>query len=763
MIKINSNILFRRFYNFSNTRGTIFFGIKFVAIPFILLFFSFGFFPSVTRAQGLVFSYSYENVTRNNGGGNLESGDTIEVHALAKVNTATKDFYYTDTISTGTQFVSGSLQIVTNEGLNFRGPYTDASGDDLGEYDISNGIPRIRVNLGTGATNPSSGTVNFGVTTGGGTINPGDKPKFYGTTLFMVSYRLVVTAGFGDTIHLTGNYYFDTSGVNTTYRFDYAGIKIIRNSGLCTNFLGASFTADSSFKTGNTQNRALPAIVPGYIKINLGPNSPNDGYYAIANNTSADGTTDNTGPYKPGVNNHRVFGGAWDIIGDHTGAINPALGNAAVSPGTNGGYMLVVNASYPAGEAFRDTIKNICPNTYYEFSAWVRNICGVCGSDSNSVLTYTPGVLPNLTFAVNDIDYYTSGNIVHDNNWVKRGFLYQTGTSDTQFTISIKNNAAGGGGNDWVLDDIKLATCYPNLIMNPNDTVSACAGYPVTITDTVKSFFNNYGYFMWEVSLNNGVTWVSLPTTKGFKAPVLENGLWVYHVDTVFIPTAADSGYLIRLKVASTSSNLTNSNCSVNNSQYVFLKIYSSSCSVLDAMLLNFSGAIVNNKASLQWTSKNEDGLKEYDVEKSLNGINFSPIGEVAAVNSPGATYVFNDPEDISNIAYYRLKIMNSDLNNTKYSKVIALFNKRASFRVRTVNPFSNNLRIEVFLPKEGDIEFNLCDIYGNVVSSKSFSLGMGDSQITFDNLNGLTPGVYILRAFYNGTLLLNKLIKTSN
>ena len=759
MIKIHSYI----FYNFLNTRRIILFKIKLVTIPFILLFFSFEIFSSSISAQGLIFSYSYENVTRNNGGGNLESGDTIEVHALTKVNTVTQDFYYIDTISTGTQFVSGSFQIVTNEGLNFRGPYTDASGDDLGVYDTSGGIPRLRVNLGAGASNAFSGIVNFGVTTGGGTVTPGDKPEFYGTTLFMVSYLLVITANFGDTVHLTGNYYFDTSSVNTSYRFDYAGIKIIRNSGLCTNFLGASFTSDSSFETGNTQNRALPATVPGYIKINIGPNSPNDGYYDIANNTSADGTTDNTGPYKPATNNHRVFEGAWDIIGDHTGAINPAAGNAPVAPGTNGGYMLVVNASYPAGEAFRDTIKNICPNTNYEFSAWVRNLCGVCGSDSNSVLTYTPGVLPNLTFAVNNVDYYTSGNIPHDNNWVKRGFLYQTGPSETQFTISIKNNAAGGGGNDWVLDDIKLATCYPSLIMNPNDTISACAGNPVTITDTVKSFFNNYGYYMWQVSLNNGVSWVSLPTSMGFKTPVLENGLWVYYVDTVYIPSAADSGKLIRLEVASTSSNLTNSNCSVNNSQDVFLKIYSSSCSVLDAILLNFSGIILNNKASLQWTSKNEVGLKEYDIEKSSDGINFLQIGEVPARNDPGATYVFNDPEDISNIAYYRLKIINSDFNNTKYSKVISLFTKSASFKIATANPFSNNLGINVFLPEEGIIEFNLCDIYGNVVDRKSFQLSMGNSQVFLDNLNELAPGIYILRAFYNGTILLNKLIKANN
>ena len=211
-----------------------------------------------------------------------------------------------------------------------------------------------------------------------------------------------------------------------------------------------------------------------------------------------------------------------------------------------------------------------------------------------------------------------------------------------------------------------------------------------------------------------------------------------------------------------TSSNLTNSNCSVSNSQNVFLKIYSSSCSVLDAMLLNFSGVIFNNKASLQWTSENEVGLKEYDIEKSIDGINFSQIGLVAALNNSGAAYVFNDPEDTSNISYFRLKIINSDLNNTKYSKVISLFNNSASFKITTVNPFNDNLKIDVFLPQEGIIEFNLCDIYGNVVNRKSSQLSMGNSQVFFDNLNGLTPGIYILRAFFDGFILQNKLVKAN-
>jgi hypothetical protein len=731
----------------------------FFILNFLILFSYLFFTPTFSNAQKLDFSYSYQNVTRNSGGGTLENGDIIEVHALVKVNATTKSFYYIDSIPTGTQYVSNSLKIVTNEGLLFKGPYTNTSNDDLGVY-VGTGNSRIRVNIGTGASNATSGP-GFGSTSGGGIVTPGDKPKFYGTTLFIVAYQLKITASFGDTIHLTGNYYFDTSGVNQTFRFDYAGIKIIQNSGLCNNFSSASFTTDSSFGHGSIQNRLLPVIGGNqYTKINMGANAPGDGYYAIANNTSADGTTDNTGPYKPTTNAHRVFGGFWDIIGDHTGAVDPAAGNPPVAPGTDGGYMLVVNAAFPTGEAFSQTISNVCPNTNYEFSAWVRNICGVCGIDQNSAPTYTPGVLPNLSFGVNGVDYYTTGNIPYDKTWQKRGFMYKTGPSETSFNISIKSNAAGGGGDDWVIDDIKLATCYPNLQMNPSDTATACAGWPITLSDTIKSYFNNYGNYRWETS-TDGINWT--PSNLGStRAPHLVNGLYVYYVDTVITPKKSDSATYFRVKVATTSGNLSATNCSVDKSQKVFLKVYSTSCPLLDVKILNFNGAIINDKAVLKWAAQNENDLKQYVVQRSPDGIHFSDIGQLSTVNGLNtANYTLADPESVFNVVYYRLQLVNRINNDLKYSRIISLYNKNTPFKITTINPFTSSVKMDVFLPAQGNVEFSLCDMYGNAVNKKVAQLYQGNSQVSIDNVSGLPPGLYILRALYNGSVLQYKLIKT--
>jgi hypothetical protein len=711
--------------------------------------------PFQTKAQKVIFSYSYQNVTRNTTGGNLEKGDIIEVHALVKVDNTTQSFYYIDSIPSGTQYISNSLKIVTNEGVTYLGPYTDGSGDDEGIY-ISGATPRVRVNIGAGASDAT--TSSFGYTSGGGTVTPGDKPKFYGKTLFMVAYRLQVTADFGDTIHLTGNYYFDTSGIRRTYRFDYPGIKIIQNSGLCNNFSSASFTADSSFGEGTVQNRALPAIVPGYTKVNLTSGAPQDGLYSIVNNTSPTQKTSDVGSHS--YNPDRVFN-FWDIIGDHTGASNPDAGNSPTAKYANGGYMLVVNAAYPTGEAFRQTIYDVCPNTNYEFSAWVRNICGFCGLDVNGHSTSTPGVLPNLAFAVNDVDYYTSGDIPWDGNWKKRGFMYKTGPNETSFTISIKNNAAGGGGNDWVLDDIKLVTCYPNLVMNPSDTATACAGWPITLRDTVKSYFDNYVHYRWETS-SDGVNWT--PANAGStRVPHVENGLYVYYVDTVITPQQSDSATFFRVKVATTSDNLNDNKCAVDKSQKIFLKVFTSSCPLLDVKILKFQGELLNDKAALQWSSENENELKEYIVQKSLDGVHFVDIGKESATGKSNvADYNFTDADAVYNTVYYRLKLINAINTAVSYSKTISIYNRNTPFKISAVNPFSSSIKMTAFVPMQGEINFNLCDMYGHTVSKKTMKLYKGNSNVSIDDVSSLPAGLYILRATFNGSVVQYKLIKTN-
>jgi len=268
------------------------------------------------------------------------------------------------------------------------------------------------------------------------------------------------------------------------------------------------------------------SIYTGYMYSPFVPNAgPSDYYYGIPNNTSASYSLINTwGKKDLTVPSYRVFT-VWDIIGDHTGAVNPARGNPpcdttkAVSASNPCGYMLVINSAYRPDTAFQYTVSSLCPNTYYEISAWLRNVCYKCAIDSNGVgpatagyIPFAPGdssgVQPNLAFEVDGTDYYTTGNLRYlglttptgsdtTNQWVKKGFTYKTGVSQTSFTLTIRNNAPGGGGNDWAIDDISVATCLPNMRYSPTIAPTVCQNNSVTVNDTVRSYFNNYNNYKW--------------------------------------------------------------------------------------------------------------------------------------------------------------------------------------------------------------------------------------------------------------------------
>lgn len=421
---------------------------------------------------------SYINVSKNLTGGTFEPGDTLEIRASIAVGSfssfSISQVRYNDTINANFTYLAGTLKILTNEGLIFRS-YSDAASDDAAMFNNTN--KTLRINLGTGTGNAG----NTGNGTGGaGTIAYNNKPSFYGGVCIMVaSFRVRINAlPFNTVLTMHGGAFrYTQAGSPVIASFTTNSLMLFQNIGVCPNFVGGNAVIENNgtFGNGTTQNRSASAIVPGYTFVNFSANAPNDGSYGIANNTSATGATNNGVAYP---HSSRVFT-VWDIIGDHTGAASPTAGNPATTVGSSGGYMAVVNASYATSRAIQQDVSNLCPSTYYDFSAWFRNICPKCSCDSNgrgALNTlfngpYPPGVKPNLTFQLNGIDYYTTGDIPYTGLWEKKGFTYLTGPAQTSFTLSIRNNSPGGGGNDWAVDDVSLSTCVPDIELNYNPSL----------------------------------------------------------------------------------------------------------------------------------------------------------------------------------------------------------------------------------------------------------------------------------------------------
>lgn len=730
---------------------------------------------SSIRAQTVDYGKSYINITKGTAGGTMEPGDTLQIRATFVVKSGTLDscaFY--DTIPAGTSYIPGSLAVLTNEGKIYKA-FTDAAADDAGVITGAN----VRIHLGFNSAAGKQATPFRR-----GQIKNTDKPSFYsGTCIMVASYKIKITAALGAQIDVGGGAVTYKNGLTpiSTSFFPVDWIAVFSNYGLCANSVGANALGtefNGTFGAGKNKNRGASANVPpSYTYAQFAANMPNDYYYGVSNNTSTAGlgySTVNSWPKPdPSPTSHRVFT-VWDIIGDHTGAVNPALGNPPADTVTknNGGYMLVINASYRIDSAFNQTISGLCPNTYYEFSVWIRNICSKCGCDSNGRgatggAGYIPtapgdssGVKPNLTLAINGIDYYTTGDIAYNGQWVKKGFTYLTGPLQTSLTAMIRNNAPGGGGNDWAIDDIALATCMPNLNLNPSPNVTVCVGNQVDMNSVINCYFPNYIYWRWEKSTDGGTTWTNTGIS-GTGTPVSVAGQWQYTATyPSFLADASLNNAMFRIKVASTPLNLNDPGCSFNATTTI--TVLTSTCTTLPGdQLTAFNGKVINDYAKLAWATIKEVPNMYIEVEKSTDAIHFQKKGTVEgiATNGEAQTYSFTDGEPLAGIAYYRLKIITP--TGVSYSHVISLYEGTVNFGIRSLlNPFDEYLSFDAISSSDRTIIISLFDNFGRLIKQQKEPLQQGMRKILMPGLGGLSNGHYQLQVSSGNTVINKKVIK---
>lgn len=738
-----------------------------------ILFFLFFLIPVLAFSQSVDYGKNYFNVTKGVTGGTVEPGDTIQVRATFVVRSgaiADSCAFY-DAIPSGTAYISGSLCVLTNEGKTYK-TFTDTYGDDAGWVSGSN----VTIHLGYNASNNPATAFRRGQ------VRASHRPSFYGSTcIMMASYSVRVLASYGSTINLgngTATYKLGAASIQVI-SFASNPVAIFANNGVCSNSvggnsLGAEF--NGTFGSGAARNRSASASVPAsYTYQYFTTGSPQDYYYGIPNNTSTltNYTTSNAWA-KPDASSptHRVHT-VWDIIGDHTGASNPLLGNSAADTvaNPNAGYMVIINASYKTDSAFQHTITGLCPNTYYELSAWFRNVCSRCGCDSAgrgaSTAGYIPtatgdssGVYPSLTVEVNGTDYYSTGQIRYTGQWIKKGFTYLTGPAETSFTLTIRNNAPGGGGNDWAIDDISVATCTPNLDLQPSPTVNVCYGNTVDMYTVVRCYYSNYIYWRWEKSTDGGSSWTNTGVS-GTGSPTLVSGEWQYTASyPTFLGDSANHNVLYRIRVASTSANLDNESCSFTASTTI--RVFVNSCGfVLKTHLLSLNGKVINDKAQLNWIAENEDADLIYEIEKSTDGIHFTKAGVVNSLNNPTEknAYIWNDYNAINGSAYYRIKMVTAD--GFKYSKIIFLSNNKLAFEIKAVvNPFNETLFFDAISPVEKTILITVNDSYGRKIKEEKRTLSAGINKINIGGLGYLPEGTYLLRVQADESIFNKKVIK---
>jgi len=277
---------------------------------------------------------------------------------------------------------------------------------------------------------------------------------------------------------------------------------------VCTGNLGENLFPEGDFGSGTANIPPTdPMIAPGYIYTTNPP--PFDGFYTITNNTGV----------------WSGLFGTWLSIGDN-------------SPDPNG-YMMVVNASFDPGLFYEQQVDNLCENTLYSFSADIINL----------IRPNVNELPPNVSFLINGTQQYSTGNIPESGQWTTYGFTFTTAPGQTSVTLSLRNNAPGGIGNDIALDNISFRPCGPEAFALIDVSSGICSGgMPIDIVANIVGNQYDTPVYQWQQSFDGGITWVDIPGA---------NAATYTHTDV------SAGTYYYRYLLANAPDNLLNLSCRV--------------------------------------------------------------------------------------------------------------------------------------------------------------------------------------------------------
>lgn len=158
---------------------------------------------------------------------------------------------------------------------------------------------------------------------------------------------------------------------------------------------------------------------------------------------------------------------------------------------------------------------------------------------------------------------------------------------------------------------------------------------------------------------------------------------------------------------------------------------------------------VIDNKdgsAQLEWSTASELNNAGFHVEKSVEGVNFGPIGfvEGAGNSSEVITYSFVDSY-FNQSTYYRLKQVDFD-GAFEFSDVVFLPSRESSFTKAVIYPNPVTDQITIGGMSEARYDMELIGLQGEIILSK-VKVGKREAELYLNQqIPSLGSGLYILK-----------------
>ena len=164
-------------------------------------------------------------------------------------------------------------------------------------------------------------------------------------------------------------------------------------------------------------------------------------------------------------------------------------------------------------------------------------------------------------------------------------------------------------------------------------------------------------------------------------------------------------------------------------------------CTILPTTLGNFSYTLINKTIRLNWETFSESNTKNFAIERSSDGINFTTIGNINAAgnSSDKKTYSFID-KNLRYINYYRIKQVDAD-GKFSYTKMLYIKVPQANPLEVLGNVVKGNLQIAIRLPQSEIASLQLYDFSGRMI--QQFKATEGNQTLHFASFSA---GSYLLQ-----------------
>lgn len=167
---------------------------------------------------------------------------------------------------------------------------------------------------------------------------------------------------------------------------------------------------------------------------------------------------------------------------------------------------------------------------------------------------------------------------------------------------------------------------------------------------------------------------------------------------------------------------------------------------ILPLTITSFTAIVQNGSGLLKWQTTNEINTKNFIIQKSIDGRNFSILDSVPAKNTTTLnTYTFTDIRLQNGINYYRLKAADKD-GKSSVSKVVTVYSGKENNTLIhfAPNPVKSLANLSFAAEKSGACLLKITDINGRFIQQMNMKANQGLNNITLE-LSNLVTGTYLL------------------